>query len=74
VAGDAALLFDPASVKAIRDTIGRLLADRALAARLAERGRERAATFTWRRTAEATLATYERAIVDRRLLSYDGRR
>jgi glycosyltransferase involved in cell wall biosynthesis len=62
VAGDAALLFDPASVEAIRDAVARVLGDPALAADLAERGRRRAASFTWRRTAEATLAVYERAM------------
>jgi glycosyltransferase involved in cell wall biosynthesis len=74
VAGDAALLFDPASTEAIRDAIDRVLADRELAARLAARGLERAAAFTWRRTAEATVAAYQHAIAGRRLLSYDGAR
>jgi len=74
VAGDAALLFDPGSAEAIRAAVARVLGDPGLAARLAERGRARAATFTWRRTAEATLASYGRAIAGRRLLSYDGRR
>jgi glycosyltransferase involved in cell wall biosynthesis len=75
VAGDAALLFDPASVEAIREAVGRLLTDRRLAAELAGRGRARARSFTWRRTAEATLAVYRRAIAERRPFSYDrGRR
>lgn len=74
VVGDAGLLFDPRDQHAISSAIGRLLADRELAARLGERGRERAREFTWRRTAEATLAAYRRAIEGRRLLTYDGRR
>jgi glycosyltransferase involved in cell wall biosynthesis len=61
VAGDAALLFDPEDVDAIRGAIERLLADGALRERLAVAGRERAATFTWERTAELTVAAYERA-------------
>jgi glycosyltransferase involved in cell wall biosynthesis len=61
VAGDAALLFDPADPAGIAQTIETLLADRELAARLGEAGRARAATFTWKRTAEQTLASYERA-------------
>ncbi|MGH2763023.1 MAG: glycosyltransferase family 4 protein [Thermoleophilaceae bacterium] len=73
VAGDAALLFDPASVESIRDALARVLTDRALAADLAERGRRRARSFTWRRTAEGTLSVYERAMAARRLLSYDRR-
>ena len=42
VAGDAALLFDPHSERAIREAIERLLSDEALAARLRERGLARA--------------------------------
>lgn len=61
VAGDAALYFDPESVEDIAATVTRLLADRALAARLAAAGSERQALFTWRRTAEETVASYERA-------------
>jgi glycosyltransferase involved in cell wall biosynthesis len=74
VAGDAALLFDPHSAEAIRDAVARVLGDAGLAATLAERGRERAAAFTWRRTAEATVAVYRRALAARRLLRYDRRR
>jgi alpha-1,3-rhamnosyl/mannosyltransferase len=56
VAGDAAVLVDPRDAGAIADGLRRLLADRALAASLAERGRARAATFSWERTARETLA------------------
>jgi glycosyltransferase involved in cell wall biosynthesis len=66
VVGDAGLLFDPHDVEDIRATIGRVLADRALAQSLARKGEERARTFTWRRTAEATLDVYRRAIAGRR--------
>ena len=62
VAGDAALLFDPADAGAIRDAIERLLTDAALRARLRAAGLARAATFTWERTAEATARSYERAL------------
>jgi glycosyltransferase involved in cell wall biosynthesis len=61
VAGDAALLFDPDDPAAIAAAIERLL-DPAEAARLRAAGPARAATFTWRRTAEALLASYERAL------------
>jgi glycosyltransferase involved in cell wall biosynthesis len=71
VVGDAGLLFDPHDVDAIRATIARLLTDRDLAADLRARGRERARTFTWRRTAEATIAAYCEAVARRRLVSYD---
>ncbi len=52
VAGDAALLFDPEDVDAIRAAMERLLTDAELAERLRDAGRERAALFTWERTAE----------------------
>jgi glycosyltransferase involved in cell wall biosynthesis len=62
VAGDAALLFDPESVDAIRGAIERLLSDERERERLAAAGRARAATFTWERTAGLTAATYLRAL------------
>lgn len=62
VAGSAALLFDPESAFAIAAAIERLLNDRAEADRLGKEGKERAARFTWRATAEATLQSYERAL------------
>jgi glycosyltransferase involved in cell wall biosynthesis len=63
VAGDAALLFDPEDVDAIRSTLERLLTDRELAERLRVAGREQAAGFSWERTAELTVACYERALL-----------
>jgi glycosyltransferase involved in cell wall biosynthesis len=65
VAGDAALLFDPTDVNAIRAAIERLLGDPAARARLRAGGRARAAAFTWERTAELTVAAYERALRSR---------
>ena len=55
VAGDAALLVDPTAISSIRAGLARLLADSGLRSDLAARGRGRAATFTWERTARATL-------------------
>ena len=65
VVGDAGLLFDPHDVEDIRATIRRVLSDETLAAELARRGAERARTFTWRRTAEQTLAVYRHALAGR---------
>jgi glycosyltransferase involved in cell wall biosynthesis len=62
VADGAALLFDPSSPAAIAAAIETLLTDREAADRLREAGRRRAAGFTWQRTAELTLAAYERAL------------
>ena len=60
VAGDAALLFDPAEPEQIAAAIERLLFEPGLAGRLSAAGRARAAGFTWRRAAELTLAAYRR--------------
>ncbi len=62
VAGDAALLFDPRSEAAIAAAIERLLGDPALAGSLRAKGRERARTFTWERTARLTLDSYARVM------------
>jgi glycosyltransferase involved in cell wall biosynthesis len=62
VAGDAALALDPTSVASIAQATTTLLADDALRARLADAGRERAASFTWERCAAETLDSYRRAL------------
>jgi glycosyltransferase involved in cell wall biosynthesis len=59
VAGDAALLVDPESDEAIAEGMKRLSRDDVLRARLSAAGLQRAAEFTWTRTAELTLKTYE---------------
>jgi glycosyltransferase involved in cell wall biosynthesis len=63
VAGEAALYFDPTDKKDMARAIESLLADGDLRERLAKAGREGAKQFSWARTAEATLASYERALV-----------
>jgi len=55
VAGDAALLVDPAAAGSIGAGLARLLGEPGLRSDLAARGRDRAAAFTWERTARATL-------------------
>jgi glycosyltransferase involved in cell wall biosynthesis len=65
VAGDAAVLVDPLDVDAIAAAIQRLLGDRELAERVGDAARQRARTFTWERTAEATVDAY-RAAIERR--------
>ncbi|HEX3909324.1 MAG TPA: glycosyltransferase family 1 protein [Solirubrobacteraceae bacterium] len=62
VAGDAALLFDPASATQIATALRRLLSDGALREQLRERGRLRAREFTWQRSAQLTLDSYARAL------------
>jgi glycosyltransferase involved in cell wall biosynthesis len=62
VAGDAALLFDPTDQAAVTDAVRRLIRHARLRADLSARGLERARQFSWRRTAELTLASYRRAV------------
>jgi glycosyltransferase involved in cell wall biosynthesis len=59
VAGEAALLVDPASTMEIREALDRLTEQPALRARLAAKGKERAASFTWRNAALETLAIFD---------------
>jgi glycosyltransferase involved in cell wall biosynthesis len=61
VVGDAALRVDTRSVAALAGGLAQLLGDAALRERLRAAGPLRAAQFSWRRTAEATLAVYEGA-------------
>ncbi len=61
VAGDAGLLVDPMDIDAIAGAIGRLLGDPDLRARLGAAARERAAGFTWERTADLMVAAYRHA-------------
>jgi glycosyltransferase involved in cell wall biosynthesis len=58
VAGGAALLFDPASPEDIAQKVGQILDDQQLRRGLAEKGRNRAALFDWKKTAVATLEFY----------------
>jgi len=51
VIGDAGLLFDPADRGAMAGALAALMHDADLRQRLAVAGRERAATYTWERTA-----------------------
>ena len=62
VAGDAALYFEPTDVEDMARAIESLLADGDMRKRLADAGRKRAKEFSWTRTAEATVASYERAL------------
>jgi glycosyltransferase involved in cell wall biosynthesis len=61
LAGDAGLLVDPRDADALADALGRVLGDEALAARLGELGRARAALYTWQRSADLVLEAYREA-------------
>jgi glycosyltransferase involved in cell wall biosynthesis len=62
VAGDAALLIDPRDERALRDAMERVLKDTDLRADLRRRGLERAATFSWEKSAQEHIAVYEEAL------------
>lgn len=62
VAGDAALLVDPNDEEALAVALHRLLTDEDLRAALREKGLARAATFSWQRAAQETLAIYRRVV------------
>jgi glycosyltransferase involved in cell wall biosynthesis len=59
VAGDAAVLVEPTSIEGIAHGLLTVLDDPSLASRLGAAGRERAAGYTWERTAALTAAAYD---------------
>jgi glycosyltransferase involved in cell wall biosynthesis len=61
IAGDAALIVDPESPSQIAQAVRRALTDKTMRLDLIARGRKRAATFTWEKTAQGTLAAYSHA-------------
>jgi glycosyltransferase involved in cell wall biosynthesis len=62
VAGDVAVLVEPGDDEALAAAIAKLAADPAARNDAAERGRARAASFTWERCADLTAAAYRRAL------------
>jgi glycosyltransferase involved in cell wall biosynthesis len=63
VYGDAAHYCDPRDVGSIAAALSEVAGDEQLRSRLAARGKERAAGFSWARTAEKTLAVYREALL-----------
>ena len=60
--GDTGLVVPPRNPDALAAALGRLLADPALRARLADRAFERVRDMSWTQTARKTLNVYERAL------------
>ncbi len=60
VAGDAAILIDPHDTDSISDAMLLLTEDSAVAQQLRNKGLVRAKSFTWKKTALATLEIYRR--------------
>jgi glycosyltransferase involved in cell wall biosynthesis len=62
VTGSSAILVGPEDARAWREAIRHVLCDSGQACELSRAGLQRAAMFTWDRTADATLASYRRAV------------
>ena len=62
VYGDAAHYFDPTSTVAMADAINEVLTDVDLRQKLIAAGHLRAASYSWRRLAEQTLAIYHKVL------------
>jgi glycosyltransferase involved in cell wall biosynthesis len=62
VAGPVAMLVDATSVECLRNAMERMLEDAQLRRLVAERGIQRAADFTWLRTAQLTAVVYRRIL------------
>jgi alpha-1,3-rhamnosyl/mannosyltransferase len=62
VAGDAAILVDPESVDAIADGLHRALTGTGVRDEAMWKGPAHAATYTWDRCAEETVAAYARIL------------
>lgn len=73
VAGDAALYVDPHDVETITEAMERCATEPELRAEMAERALERSGQFSWRRTAEVTMAAYESAAGRVAMASPNGR-
>ncbi len=66
VADGAGILFDPHSVEEIERAMADILLDPELRARKERLGLQRAATFSWQKSARATLDVYREVVEERR--------
>jgi glycosyltransferase involved in cell wall biosynthesis len=60
IAGDAAVVIDPANTRELIAAMMRVLTNEALAEELRQKGLARAGRFTWDETARQTLQVYKR--------------
>jgi glycosyltransferase involved in cell wall biosynthesis len=72
VVGDAGLLVPPEDEEAWCEAMRRTLTDRTLHGTLREKGLRRAASFTWQRTAQETLAGCELACTQRGVVAVEA--
>ena len=63
VAGEAALLVDPADTAGLAGAISRLLADASLQAALAAKGLAQVQRFSWQRAAAETIAVFDHVLL-----------
>lgn len=64
ICGDAALLVNATSAAELADAITRVITDENLASALVEKGKMRAANFSWERVAWETVAVYQNALAE----------
>jgi glycosyltransferase involved in cell wall biosynthesis len=72
--GDAGLLVDPTEPRAIASALERVLSDDGLAHAMARRGLERAARYSWRRTAASVRSAFVEAKASRALVNRSAAR
>jgi glycosyltransferase involved in cell wall biosynthesis len=60
--GEAAHYFDPLDIQAMADAINEVLTDQQLRQSLVDKGAAQVKQYSWQRTAEQTLAIYDRAL------------
>lgn len=65
VAGDAAVLVNPFSVKSIAEGLSKVATDEGLRKNLVEKGRERASRFTWQHSADGLWEVIEKVLNDK---------
>jgi glycosyltransferase involved in cell wall biosynthesis len=62
VAGDAAILVNPFSVRSIAEGMEKIASDPSLSAQLNEKARERRNAFSWQKTADRLWLSMEKAL------------
>lgn len=62
IAGDAALIFNANHVDELSSLLYNVLSDSQLRKKLSQKGLERATHFSWKKTAQQTLAVYQKVI------------
>ena len=62
VVGDAGITVDPTDVPALANALSRVLCDAGLHGEMRRKSLQRAAQFTWQRTAELTIESYRKIL------------